>query len=162
MKRRVEFLDIIKIHKKIRQMMDIAHSHLEGSDGPYYSQVIGRMIALSFLRHWIEEEFMLGPLNTADAVKTTNKKEKKMSEVKERGVKGFEGLIGETVTLFCLNYFYNGKLVGVTDDCVLLEEPKIIYDTGDWAKKEWEDIQSLEMAELYIRKGAIESFGKTK
>ena len=34
---------------------------------------------------------------------------------------GFEALMGEVITVFCLNYFYTGKLVGVNDSCILLE-----------------------------------------
>lgn len=75
---------------------------------------------------------------------------------------GFEKLLGETVTLFCMNYFYNGKLVGVNDSCVLLESPKIIYETGAFSGSEWSDIQSMNINELYVQKSAIESFAATK
>ena len=75
---------------------------------------------------------------------------------------GLEKLLGETVTLFCMNYFYNGKLVGVNDTCVLLSEPKIIYETGKFSDSNWKDIQSMGVDELYIQKAAIESFAKTK
>jgi hypothetical protein len=73
-----------------------------------------------------------------------------------------EKLLGETVTLFCLNYFYNGKLVGVNETCVLLQDPKIIYETGTFTDKNWKDAQSMNIEELYVQKAAIESFGKTK
>jgi hypothetical protein len=76
--------------------------------------------------------------------------------------KGLEKLLGETVTLFCLNYFYNGKLTGVNDTCVLLENPAIIYETGSWDNDSWKDIQKMGIEELYVQKQAIESFGKTK
>jgi len=75
---------------------------------------------------------------------------------------GLEKLLGQTVTLFCMNYFYNGKLVGVNDTCVLLSEPKIIYETGKFSDSNWKDIQSMGVDELYIQKAAIESFAKTK
>lgn len=75
---------------------------------------------------------------------------------------GFEKLLGETVTLFCSNYFYNGKLIGVNEDCVLLTEPKIIYETGPWADKTWSDVQEMGIDELYVRKAAVESFARTK
>jgi len=75
---------------------------------------------------------------------------------------GLEKLLGQTVTLFCMNYFYNGKLVGVNDTCVLLSEPKIIYETGKFSDSNWKDIQSLGVDELYVQKAAIESFAKTK
>lgn len=75
---------------------------------------------------------------------------------------GLEKLIGETVTLFCLNYFYNGKLVGVNDTCVLLSDPKIIYETGKFTDSSWKDIQSMGIDELYVQISAIESFASTK
>lgn len=75
---------------------------------------------------------------------------------------GFEKLLGETVTLFCLNYFYNGKLVGVNDTCVLLQDPKIIYETGSFTDSKWKDVQSLNIDELYVQKQAVESFAVTK
>ncbi len=82
--------------------------------------------------------------------------------VQEIENEGLEKLMGETVTLFCLNYFYNGKLVGVNDDCVLLQDPKLIYETGSWTNKEWKDAQSMGIDELYVQKQAIESFARTK
>ena len=82
--------------------------------------------------------------------------------VQEVDGEGLEKLIGETVTLFCLNYFYNGKLVGVNDDCVLLAAPKIIYETGSWTDSEWEDAQSMGINELYVRIPVIESYAATK
>ena len=75
---------------------------------------------------------------------------------------GFEKLMGETVTLFCLNYFYNGKLVGVNDTCILIQDPKIIYETGNFSNSSWKDIQSMGIDELYIQKNAVESFARTK
>ena len=73
---------------------------------------------------------------------------------------GLEGLLGEEVTLLCLSYFYTGKLVGVNDTCVLLENPAIIYETGPWTDKSWKDTQNLP-GPWYIQIAAIESFGAT-
>ena len=74
---------------------------------------------------------------------------------------GFESLIGETITLFCLNYIYTGKLVGANETCVLLQDPKIVYETGGFDKKDWEDAQPLPH-EIYIQVGCVEAFGKVK
>lgn len=82
--------------------------------------------------------------------------------VQEIEGEGLEKLLGETVTLFCMNYFYNGKLVGVNDTCVLLQDPKIIYETGAFSDKTWKDAQSMNIEELYIQKNAIEAFARTK
>ena len=86
---------------------------------------------------------------------------KKLVKVEEVEGEGLMGLLGETVTLFCLNYFYTGKLAGVNVDCVLLEEPKIVYETGEFTSKTWKDAQELPN-NLYVMKHAIESFGVVK
>ena len=72
-----------------------------------------------------------------------------------------ESLMGETVTLFCVNYFYTGKLIGVNDTCVLLEKPGIVYETGSWSEKNWKDKQDLPN-EIFVMLSAIESFGVMK
>ena len=47
---------------------------------------------------------------------------------------GLEKLLGERVTLFCANYIYTGKLTGVNENCVLLSEAAIVYETGSFDK----------------------------
>ena len=74
---------------------------------------------------------------------------------------GMESLLGERVTLFCMNYIYTGKLTGVNNTCVLLEEPSIVYETGAFTDKAWKDAQRLPNA-LYVQFSAIEAFGKVK
>ena len=74
---------------------------------------------------------------------------------------GLVGLLGQTITCFCAVYIYTGKLVGVNDDCIKLENPRIVYETGDFGTKTWKDAQSLPN-ELYIQKGMIEAFGIVK
>ena len=75
---------------------------------------------------------------------------------------GFLKLLGDIITIFCANYFYTGKLIGVNDDCVLIEDPSIIYETGSFGNDRWKDCQSLCCKELFIQKSAIESFGVMK
>lgn len=82
--------------------------------------------------------------------------------VEDVGGEGLEKLLGEQVTLFCAVYIYAGKLLGVNDDCVLLGDPKIVYETGEFTDKQWKDAQSLGVAEWYVAKGMVESFGKLK
>ena len=74
---------------------------------------------------------------------------------------GLIKLMGEKVTLFCLNYIYTGTLVGVNETCVLLENPSIVYETGAFTDKAWKDAQALPN-EMYVMVGAIESFGIVK
>ncbi len=75
---------------------------------------------------------------------------------------GLESLLGEKVVLFCSNYFYTGILKGVNSDCVLLEEPSIVYETGEWKSEKWKDNQKLHCNKLYVNKSHIESFGLGK
>lgn len=81
--------------------------------------------------------------------------------VEEVSGEGLEKLLGERVTLFCLNYIYTGKLVGVNSTCVLLEDAAIVYETGELTSKDWRDAQKLPH-EWYVQLGAVESFGKLK
>ena len=82
--------------------------------------------------------------------------------VEDVGGEGLESLLGETVILFCMNYFYTGKLIGVSTDDVLLSDPEIIYQTGSFAVEGWEDSQKTCCDEQYVRISAIESYGKVK
>ncbi len=74
---------------------------------------------------------------------------------------GFESLLGERITLFCINYIYTGKLVGVDDSYLLLEEASIVYETGPLNDSKWKDAQSLPNA-WRVQKGAVESWGVLK
>lgn len=82
-----------------------------------------------------------------------------LMEVKEDGL---EALLGKKVILFCANYFYTGKLVGVNKSFVKLEDPAIVYETGDFKNAKYSDEQSLCVKEHYVRIPAIESFGLAK
>lgn len=72
---------------------------------------------------------------------------------------GIAVLLGQTVTLWCGVYIYTGKLVGVNSTCVKLENAMIVYETGEFTAKEWQDAQSLGVDSLYVQLQAIESFG---
>jgi hypothetical protein len=82
-------------------------------------------------------------------------------EVIEVENEGLVSLIGQTITLFCAVYIYTGKLVGVNDKYVKLENPKIVYETGAFTSAEWKDAQSLPN-EFYIMTSMVESFGVLK
>lgn len=86
---------------------------------------------------------------------------KKIIEV-SKSESGLESLLGETVTFFCCRYFYTGKLVGVNNTCVELENPKVVYETGSYDSKDWQDAQSLPHKTYFIQTAAIESFGIIK
>jgi len=74
---------------------------------------------------------------------------------------GLEKLLGERVTLFCLNYIYTGKLMGVNATCVLLEDASIVYETGPLNDTHWKDAQALP-GPWYVQIGCVESFGCLK
>lgn len=82
--------------------------------------------------------------------------------VEEVSGEGLDKLLGERVTFFCANYFYTGKLIGVNETCVLLEDPAIIYETGPFTDASWKDVQSLNVKTWYVQRAYIESFGVTK
>jgi hypothetical protein len=74
---------------------------------------------------------------------------------------GLVALLGEKVTLFCAVYIYTGKLIGVNDTFVKLEDASIVYETGAFTDKSWKDAQKLPN-ELYVQTAMIESFGILK
>ena len=84
---------------------------------------------------------------------------KKLVKVEEVEGEGLIGLMGETVTLFCLNYIYSGKLVGVNATCVKLDDAYIVYETGGLKDKSFKDAQSIGDGH-YVQTQAIESFRK--
>ena len=81
--------------------------------------------------------------------------------VEEVSGEGLEKFLGERVTLFCTNYIYTGKLTGINDTCVLLEEGGIVYETGPFKETSWKDMQTLN-GPWYVMIQSIESFGIMK
>lgn len=86
---------------------------------------------------------------------------KKIVNVTEVSGEGLIGLLGERVTLFCLNYIYTGRLAGVSEDSVLIEDAGIVYETGELTSSSWKDMQRLP-GNWYVRISAIESYGVLK
>ena len=82
---------------------------------------------------------------------------KKIVEVQEVDGEGLIGLMGERVTLFCMNYIYTGKLIGVNDSCVRLDDAAIVYETGAFNEENWKDAQTLPKP-IYVMLNTIESF----
>jgi len=81
--------------------------------------------------------------------------------VEEVTDEGLNKLIGGRVTLFCMNYFYTGKLSGVNETDVLLTDASIVYETGLLNTLDWKDAQKLPN-DWYVRISAIESYGVLK
>ena len=78
--------------------------------------------------------------------------------VEEVGGEGLDKLLGERITLFCVNYIYTGKLIGVNQTCVLLTDASIVYETGGFQDTHWKDAQPLPH-DWYVQMSAVESFG---
>lgn len=70
-------------------------------------------------------------------------------------------MLGQRITLFCLNYIYTGDLVGVNDQYVKLDNPAIVYETGPFSERSWKDAQKLPNS-IYIMLATVESFGIVK
>lgn len=87
---------------------------------------------------------------------------KVLQEVVEVNGEGLESLIGKRITLFCMNYIYVGKLIGVNLTCIKLEDPAIVYSTGDFKDKNYSDEQPLHVKVFYVQTNSIESFGILK
>jgi hypothetical protein len=82
---------------------------------------------------------------------------KKLVDVDEKE-EGLMKLIGENVILFCVNYSYAGKLIGVSETCVLLADACKVYETGPLIDDKWKDSQPLPNS-WYVRLSSVESFG---
>ena len=86
---------------------------------------------------------------------------KKLVTTTEVEGEGLMALLGEHVTLWCECYIYAGKLTGVNETCVLLEDAKIVYETGPLNESGFSEAQPLP-SQWYIQTAKIESFGAMK
>lgn len=84
---------------------------------------------------------------------------KKLVKAIEVEGQGLEALLGEKVTLFCLNYIYHGTLTGVNTHDVILENAYIVYETGAFDSKGFKDAQLITSGEWRVRTSVIESYG---
>lgn len=83
-------------------------------------------------------------------------------DVVEVSGEGLESLLNQQVLVFCASYFYAGKLVGVNDKDIKLEDASIVYETGPFSTPGYKDAQRLPSKFHYIRTAAIESYGLGK
>jgi hypothetical protein len=96
-----------------------------------------------------------------DMIKIKEELEKKEQTIIEDENEGLFSLMGQQVILFCMNYIYAGKLIGVNDTCVLLENGGVVYETGPFGDLKWKDFQKV-AEKFYVQKDSIESFAKGK
>ena len=86
---------------------------------------------------------------------------KRLIEVEEER-EGLEALLNENVLIWCVNYIYAGKLVGVNDKFIKLDDAKIVYETGPLDQTGYKDAQFVPRKTQYIQCSAIESYGYGK
>ena len=78
--------------------------------------------------------------------------------VEETGSSPLEALLGEYVQVWCLNYIYAGKLVGVNEHDIILTEAGVVYETGGLKATKFTSFEPVASPELYIRTAVIESY----
>lgn len=55
---------------------------------------------------------------------------------------GFNSLLGQRITMYCLDGFiYTGELVGVNDTFIKLQNTSQVFETGPLNDKKWKDAQ---------------------
>ncbi|MFW9899892.1 MAG: hypothetical protein ACFFDY_01235 [Candidatus Thorarchaeota archaeon] len=73
-----------------------------------------------------------------------------------------EVYLDQQLFIFCGIYHYTGTLIAINDNFLILKNPYIVYETGAWQNKSWNDCQKLPTNELCIRLNSIESYFITK
>jgi hypothetical protein len=86
---------------------------------------------------------------------------KQLAKVEEVEGEGLYAFMGKSITLFCTSYIYTGILVGVNGDFVKLDNPAIVYETGELDAKSFKDAQKFSGSH-YIFLNQVESFGPGK
>ena len=86
---------------------------------------------------------------------------KVLVETKEVQEEGWLSLLGKNVEIFSGVYIYAGKLVGVNDRCIKLENPHLVYETGAFLDKKYKDAQHMGRTHHYIALNFVESFGES-
>lgn len=71
---------------------------------------------------------------------------------------GLESLLDQYVQVWCLNYIYAGRLVGVNQHDIVLSEAVVVYETGGLRDKAFQNAQPTSGSELFVRTSAIESY----
>ena len=73
---------------------------------------------------------------------------------------GIEKLLGEYIEIYCLNYIYAGKLIGISDEDLCLAECVLVYETGALNDHGgYANAESFGTEERFIRRAHIESYG---
>ena len=71
-----------------------------------------------------------------------------------------QALVGKWVLVMGVNYFYWGVLVQIDEHFIVLKDPFIVYETGAWDAKKFQDAQSMGVPEVWVNRGAVESISQ--
>jgi len=84
-----------------------------------------------------------------------------MKQIIETSQSPLENFLGEIVVIYTTRFIYTGKAVAVDDKFIVLDNAKIVYDTGEYSKdrKEWEVAQPTWAKQWTIGVPHIESIG---
>jgi hypothetical protein len=80
----------------------------------------------------------------------------------EREKEGLAAFLGRDVAIYCMNYIYAGKMVGLNETTVKLAEAHIVFESGAFHEPGWKDAQALPGEYHYVQVASIESFGNVK
>lgn len=80
-------------------------------------------------------------------------------EESNKSTNDFSDFLNKQMVLFCCRYIYAGKLVEESENSLVLEDPHVIYETGDFKDPEFSDCQSLNCKKWSLSKQSIESYG---
>lgn len=58
------------------------------------------------------------------------------------------------VVVMGANYIHCGTLEAMTVEHIVLLDPSIIYETGDWKRDDWKDAQRLPTNRIYLDRPA--------
>ena len=84
------------------------------------------------------------------------------TEVIEVTNEGPVELLDKKVIVFCSTYFYTGKLIGINDKYIKLENPAIVYETGNFKDAKWKDEQPLGVPFLLLFMTSFEGMALSK
>lgn len=83
---------------------------------------------------------------------------KKLAKVVEVEGDHLVGALGQKVLIFGVRYNYSGVMTEVNDKFLKLTEAVIVFDTGDFAAKNWAAAETPKSSEIYVNIAAIESW----
>ena len=66
-----------------------------------------------------------------------------MRRIVETDDGGMDALLGKRVLFMCANYFYVGRLIGLNEISVQLDDASLVYETGRWDSSSWKDAERL-------------------